>query len=143
MVRIDKNADLFPEGWHFFEVFGCESKFTQKGDEQFVVRMKDVDTGRLHSERWFVSGQWVSMSVGKLKALGLDLDNDIQPIDLVGRRFYANVKHKEGKGDFGPQAQITKAFPEDKPPKEYTSNPVVPFDGKGDDAVTADGEMPW
>lgn len=143
MVRIDKNADLFPEGWHFFEVTGCEPKFTQKGDEQFLVRLKDVDTGRTHSERWFVSGEWVGMSVPKLKALGLDLDTDIQPADLIGRRFYGQVKHKPGKGDFGPQAQIGKTFDENHPPKEYSADPVVPFESKCDGATPADGDMPW
>lgn len=115
---IDPNADLFPEGIHFFEITGCVEKPTKKGIMQFAVSMRDVNSGRTHSEKWWVEGEWVGMSVGKFKALGLDLAA-IDPDDLVGLRFYGKIKHKEGKGDYPPSAQIGQCWSVDKPPKEF------------------------
>ena len=116
--KLDPNADLFPEGYHFFEVTGCMEKPTRAGVMRFQVVMKDLDTSRVHTEKWWVEGEWVGMSVGKFKALGVDL-NDLNPSDLIGRRFYGKVKHRPGKGDFGPQASIGSCYPEDAPPKGY------------------------
>lgn len=131
---IDPNSDLFPEGIHLFEITGCVEKPTRKGIMQFAVAMRDVNSGRTHSEKWWVEGEWVGMSVGKFKALGLDLAN-IDPADLVGRRFYGKVKHREGKGDFGPQASIGTCWSEDKPPKEFAPPPPPPPPDENDDSI--------
>lgn len=132
MTKFDPNADLFPEGWHLFEVTATAPTFTQKGVEMWKVTMRDVHTGRMHSERWWAEGEWVGMTTPKLKALGLDLNNDVEPADLIGRRMYGKVKHTEGKGDYGPQAQIGSVNPESKVPKDFAEPPdraPMPFDG--------------
>jgi len=121
MARIDPNADLFPLGWHLFEVMHVESKWTKKDDEQWAIRLRDVHTNRTHYERWFATGQWVGMTVPKLKALGMDFSQDIQGADLVGRRFYGEVGIRKGKDGYPDQAQIGKCRSENDPPEGFAA----------------------
>lgn len=147
MVRVNPNADLFPEGLHLFEITECVSDRSKRsGDELFKVTMRDVHTRRTTMERWMVEGPGEGMTVRKFKALGLDLTKDIEPMDLVGLRFIGKVKHSTSE-QYGDQAQISTIWNEAKPPKDWIAQqPGSPdiFDGKDDPkADTSSDDVPW
>lgn len=134
--KLDKNADLFPEGLYLFEVADATIGYSKKsGDAYLKVTLRDVNTRRTLFENWMIEGNGQGMTVPKLKALEIDLDQDVEPGDLIGRRMIARVKHRESE-QYGTQAQIAKSWPESAPPKEWAAvNPAIvdtepmPFDG--------------
>lgn len=149
--NIDKTANLFPEGLFLLEVSECSVGHSKKsGDAYLKVKLRDVFTSRTLYENWMVQGNGQGMTVPKLKALEIDLDGEVEPGDLLGRRMIAKIKHKDSD-QYGTQAQIGKCWPENAPPKEWTdANPGEGspdlFDGKEDPAPakTDDGsEIPF
>lgn len=129
MVRVDPNADLFPEGTYLFEVVTCTQTYTKsKGQIRFIVNMRDVHSNRRHSEGWMMEGEGLGRTVGYLKALGVTNFDDVRPEDLQGRRAIGRLKHKESE-TYGMQAQISTMWPESKPPKDW----VAPIDQAAED----------
>jgi hypothetical protein len=117
--RVDPTADVFPEGLCLLEVVEVEEKRSRStGDAYFKVKLRDCHTRQSFYENWMMQGRGQSMTVPKLKALGLDLANEIERDDLLGRRMVARIKHKEN-GEYGTQAQIARSWPEDSPPPEW------------------------
>lgn len=143
--KVDKNADLFPEGLFMFEVVACDVKHSQaSGDPYFKVTLRDVYTRRTLFENWMMAGNGQGMTVPKLRALELDLDKDVEAGDLIGRRLIARIKHKDSE-KYGTQAQIGKSWPESKPPQEWLAEHPEPgspdlFDGKDDPASSKAGD---
>jgi hypothetical protein len=88
-----------------------------------------------------MEGNGVKHTIPKLEALALNLDDEVEPRDLLDKRFIARVKHKESPG-YDTQAQIARVWPESRPPQEWKdANPEEGspdlFDGK--DAPTNTG----
>ena len=119
MVKMDPNADLFPTGMFLFEVIETTVKFTkERNHERWIVTLEDVHTGRSFSEGWMMEGDGASMSVRKLKSLGVTDFNDVNPSDIKGRRMIARVKHSPPKNGYEAKAETGTTWPESNPPKE-------------------------
>lgn len=160
--RVDKTANLFPEGLALVEVAECTTGYSKKppNNGYFKVKLRDVHSGRTMYEIWMMEGAGQGMTVPKLAALELDLDHPVEPLDLVGQRMIARIKHRESE-EYGAQAQIAKAWPVSKPPAEWTAANPEPgspdlFDGKDDkgnpappaqaraaEQIKEDGEVPF
>lgn len=139
--QVDPNADQMPEGWHLFEIKSCEDKVSKKGDGMFVVNMSDVDTGRFHRERWMMQGKGQGMTVPKLRALGVDMGKPVEAIDLVGRRFFGEIRMSKPKPDsqYGPELQIKNVRDENNTPDDYNPGAVIPFNDTKPDT----DDSPW
>lgn len=147
--RVDKNAHIFPEGLFLLEIVGCEDKVSRAGDGKFNVKLRDTKTGRTFYDGWMMEGNGVKHTIPKLEAIGLNMDDEIEAHDLLDKQFIARVKHKESPG-FDTRAEVAKAWPTSRPPKEWTdANPEEgspdPFDGKPEPKTgpVSDDEVPW
>lgn len=117
--RVDKNANLFPEGLFLLEIVQSETKRSKSsGDGMFKVKLRDTKTNRTFYENWMMEGNGVKRTIQKLDAIGLDLDDEIEADDLLDKRLIARVKHKDSPG-YDTQAQIDKCWPESRPPQEW------------------------
>lgn len=117
--RVDRNANLFPEGLFLLEIVECENKRSKSsGDGMFKVKLRDVKTNRTFYENWMMEGNGVKHTIPKLEALSLNLDDEIEPRDVLDKRLIARVKHKESPG-YDTQAQIARVWPESRPPQEW------------------------
>lgn len=117
--RVDRDAYLFPEGLFLLEIVECENKRSKSsGDGMFKVKLRDVKTNRTFYENWMMEGNGVKHTIPKLEALALNLDDEIEPRDLLEKRIIARVKHKESPG-YDTQAQIARVWPESRPPQEW------------------------
>lgn len=110
-----ENSVLKP-GDYFYEVISAEAKPSAKttDGEMVALRLKVVDhTGRKHTVK-SVLGDWINGGGQRqiksfFDSIGADINEDLDPVDMVGRNGRVSVKAGEFNGK--PQAEVKHFIP--------------------------------
>ena len=137
-------------GIYFVEVQRCEEAYSKKEDPMLTLVFVALDhkKEKLCQDTIMCGGAGRGMGMGKLKALGIDIEplkkgGSINGTDLVGKRCYVNVENEiYNSRTMGPMEslKVKKAegaplgyWPEDSPPNGYKGVAGGEGDPLGDD----------
>lgn len=122
-TQVTDTSYLNQGGVYVFEIDAVTSKQTPTGTDYIELAVHDVDSGALHTERLYMTGNAVPYSVKKLKHIGTkftteDAINDCTSTEDInelfkGKRFRAKVRVEEYTNTNG---EVRKRFDFGLPP---------------------------
>lgn len=119
MVEIDMNkepTDSMLTGIHLWEVKGCKSERSSKGDPMLTVTLRTFNQENEYElvDRIMLAGNGWALGKPKLIALGMEptFKGDLDPLDFIGRKVWlaTHVEEREALATRGANAGKMMTF---------------------------------